>query len=80
MMICPVCRAKLKPNIIVDMIGEEVHQTLQYGKRQEPVYYCPDARHGDGHGINLWTATNIKSYLARQKTLEKWRNNESVHS
>lgn len=70
---CPVCGAELLPKIIEDMNGEKVHQTLQYGKRQEPVYYCPDARPHDGHGMNLWTASNIKSYPATKKRLEKFK-------
>lgn len=75
---CPVCgKAELLPKMIEEMNGEEVQQTLHNGKRQEPVYYCPDARPHDGHGMNLWTASKIKSYPARKKRLEKWRNNES---
>lgn len=70
-MICPVCQAELEPYMLKDMNTEEFHYTLRHGRKDEPVFFCPNAVPGDGHGMNLWTETSIKSWIAMQKRLEK---------
>lgn len=69
---CPVCGAELEPQILKDMAGNEFQQTLRYGLRDERMFFCPNAVRGDGHGVNLWTGTSIKSWVAMQKRQEKF--------
>lgn len=70
-MICPVCQAELEPYMIVTMDDDEVQWTLRYGKRDEPVFYCPNVPRSKEHGMNLWTVTWIKNWLRMMKRRKK---------
>lgn len=69
---CPVCGGVLEPLILEDMAGKEFQQTLRCGRKDEPVFFCPNAVRGDGHCVNLWTKTSAKNWVAMQKRQEKF--------
>ena len=73
MILCPVCGAELEALILEDMVGKEFQQTLRCGRKDEPVFFCSNATPCDGHGMNLWTATSIKNWVAMQERLEKMK-------
>ena len=70
---CPVCGGALEPEILEDMAGKEFQQTLRYGPRNEPVFFCRNATRYDGHCVNLWTVTSIENWVAMQKRIEKFK-------
>jgi len=41
-MTCRSCGATLEPRIVVDLAGKEIHSTLRYGKKDEPLFSCPN--------------------------------------
>lgn len=72
-MICLACGAELEPYFVENMAGKQERYYLQYGKRQEPVFFCPNATPHDGHGMNLWTETSAKNWIAMKKRMEKFK-------
>lgn len=68
---CPICGSELLPEFIESLAGKKERRYLQYGKKQEPAFYCPGAVRLDGHGVNLWTVTWIVCYLRMIKRRKK---------